>query len=96
MKRFETTDGFRAALAVVIFLFLLVGPAGAQTVARCGQGWLEKIGGYPVLHLKGTHYEMGFQHGALLKEHVRQNMDFLLRKKGDEALAQLGQSSSSQ
>jgi hypothetical protein len=90
MKRFKTTAGFRPALAFVMFLFLLVGPAGAQTVARCGQGWLEKIGGYPVLHLKGTYYEMGFQHGALLKKHVQQNMDFLLRKKGDEALAQLG------
>ncbi|MCP6769329.1 hypothetical protein NL529_31225, partial [Klebsiella pneumoniae] len=39
----------------------------AQTVARCGAGWLELIDGYPVLHLKGTPYEMGYQHGALMK-----------------------------
>jgi isopenicillin-N N-acyltransferase like protein len=48
--------------------------ARAETVARCGQGWLETIDGYPVLHLKGTPYEMGYQNGALLKESVRANM----------------------
>lgn len=26
----------------------------SKTIARCGQGWLETIDGYPVLHLKGT------------------------------------------
>ncbi len=52
--------------------------SSAQTVARCGRGWLELVDGYPVLHLKGTHYEMGYQHGALFKEHIRQNMKALL------------------
>lgn len=50
----------------------------SQTVARCGKGWLETISGYPVLHLKGTPYEMGYQHGALLRDHVRQNMKTIL------------------
>ncbi len=48
----------------------------SQTVARCGEGWLELIDGYPVLHLKGTPYEMGFQHGALLKEPIHQGYWF--------------------
>lgn len=57
----------------------------AQTVARCGAGWLELIDGYPVLHLKGTPYEMGYQHGALLKDHATQNMNYLLVEKAKEA-----------
>ena len=76
------------ALAVVAGLVLLANVANAenatsssvesQTVARCGQGWLETIDGYFVLHLKGTPYEMGYQHGALLKDHIRQNMTTIL------------------
>ncbi|MBP9837934.1 MAG: hypothetical protein KBC84_04400, partial [Proteobacteria bacterium] len=30
-----------------------------------------------VLHLSGNHYEMGYQHGALLREEVQKNMLFL-------------------
>lgn len=58
--------------------------ASAETIARCGQGWLERVDGTLVLHLKGTPYEMGYQHGALLKEHVRQNMHTLLNVKAAE------------
>ena len=54
----------------------------AETVARCGQGWLERIDGYPVLHLKGTPYEIGYQHGALLKQDVRANLEYLVNVKG--------------
>lgn len=48
------------------------------TVARCGEGWLEEINGYPVLHLKGTPYEIGYQHGALLSERARRNFENIL------------------
>ena len=58
--------------------------ASAKTIARCGQGWLETIDGYPVLHLKGTPYEMGFQHGALLRDHCRQNMKTILVDRAEE------------
>src|SRR5580698_136887 len=54
----------------------------SQTVARCGQGWLETIDGYPVLHLKGTPYEMGYQHGALARELVRENRHNILDLQG--------------
>jgi predicted choloylglycine hydrolase len=55
--------------------------ATAETIARCGQGWLEKIDGYPVLHLKGSAYEMGYQHGALLKDSIRENLHNILEDK---------------
>lgn len=35
-----------------------------------GKGWLERRNGNLVLHVAGTPYEMGFQHGKLLKEKV--------------------------
>ena len=49
-------------------------PLADGTLARCGEGWLEEINGYPVLHLKGTPYEMGYQHGALLKDRARDEL----------------------
>lgn len=67
----------------LIWLAPLAALAGeAKTLARCGAGWIESIDGYRVLHLKGTPYEIGYQHGALLKEDVRQNMHYLLDVKG--------------
>ncbi|MFQ5731766.1 MAG: C45 family autoproteolytic acyltransferase/hydrolase, partial [Planctomycetaceae bacterium] len=80
-------------LAVLLLLFLAPAfcrAARAQTIARCGKGWLEKIDGYPVLHLKGSHYEMGYQHGALLKAMVRSNLHNLLDVKGNVTIAELG------
>jgi hypothetical protein len=58
-------------------------PSLAETIARCGEGWLERVDGYFVLHLKGSPYEMGYQHGALLRDHCRENLHFLLYEKGD-------------
>jgi isopenicillin-N N-acyltransferase-like protein len=72
-------------LAFFVFLWTALFTAdllSAETIARCGKGWLERIDGYSVLHLKGTHYEMGYQHGALMKEHVRQNLHHILHEKG--------------
>jgi hypothetical protein len=37
-------------------------------------GWLEEIDGVKVLHVSGTNYEMGYQHGSLLKEETIQNI----------------------
>jgi hypothetical protein len=79
----------RAVLILLVVAACIAAPlveCSAQTVARCGQGWLELVDGYPVLHLKGTHYEMGYQHGALFKEHIRQNMDNLLVKRADQTV----------
>ena len=73
------------SVAALVALLAATVSVQAQTIARCGAGWLEKVDGYHVLHLKGTPYEMGFQHGALLKDHVRQNLKTLLVDKAKEA-----------
>jgi len=37
-------------------------------------GWLEVRDGVKILHIGGSNYEMGYQHGSLLKEEVRQDL----------------------
>ena len=87
----------RRTLAVLLCLILAGSPSAfgagkiipsgpGKTIARCGKGWLETINGYPVLHLKGTPYEMGYQHGALLKDSIRQNLEYMIKVRGDKAL----------
>jgi isopenicillin-N N-acyltransferase-like protein len=81
----------RLCVLTCLWLGTTLSAAWAQTLARCGQGWLEQVDGALVLHLKGTPYEMGYQHGALLRDHVRQNMHHLLEVKAREfTLVQLG------
>jgi isopenicillin-N N-acyltransferase-like protein len=76
-----------------VIMVLLSVPALAQPsllhparelVAVEGKGYLERVEGYPVLHLKGSPEEMGYQHGVLMREHIRQNVAFLLDGKEDE------------
>lgn len=74
------------AMLLVVAAFPASDAAHGETIARCGAGWFELIDGYPVLHLKGTPYEMGFQHGALLKEHVHENMAFLMDELSEPAI----------
>ncbi len=79
----------RSAVSILLVLALIATATrqtAAQTVARCGEGWLERIDGYPVLHLKGTPYEMGYQHGALLKNDIRQNMQAILVDRGEQTM----------
>jgi isopenicillin-N N-acyltransferase like protein len=69
---------------IALLATLAAAPAMAGTLARCGEGFLEEVDGYRVLHLKGTPYDMGYQHGALLKEHVRESMRYLFEVKAKE------------
>ena len=71
---------------VALILLLFTNLTHAETIARCGDGWLERLDGQLVLHVKGSAYEMGYQHGALLKEHCSQNLNFLLQEKAPELL----------
>jgi hypothetical protein len=81
----------RLALALLsVGLTLAAAPAPAETIARHGAGWLERIDGYLVLHLEGTHREMGVQHGKLLGDHIRQNVQYLVHEKGEQAVAEIG------
>lgn len=87
MKR--TLIGWLSAALLGVLLSVTTA-VRAETVARCGAGWLERIDGYPVLHLKGTPYEMGYQHGVLLKDHVRENAKYLLEVKGEQEALEWG------
>jgi len=58
--------------------------ARAEVVARCGHGYLEKIDGYDVLHIKGTPYEMGFQQGKLLSDDIKASFNYLFEVKTKE------------
>src|SRR5262249_31555861 len=64
--------------------------AGSRTVARCGEGFLEEVNGYRVLHLKGTPYEMGYQQGALLKDDIKALVHFLFEVKAKELKFEVG------
>ena len=71
------SSGKTAAGFLVIFLlagFLLPGAAFTEVrgVSSDGEGWLEQQGAYRILHVSGTPYEMGFQHGELMGEEVGQ------------------------
>jgi isopenicillin-N N-acyltransferase like protein len=63
--------------------------AGDRTIARCGGGFLEEVGGARVLHVKGTPYEMGFQQGSLLRNDIRSLVRFLLDVKAKEATVEV-------
>ena len=58
--------------------------AETKTIARCGAGFLEEVDGYRVLHVAGEPYEMGYQHGALLRDDIRENIRFLFQVKAKE------------
>ena len=73
-------------LGILSVLLLCTTAGRAETIARCGDGWLEEINGYLVLHLKGTPYEMGYQQGALLKDHCQQNLNFMLNEKAKQLI----------
>ncbi len=55
-----------------------------KVIARCGKGFLEEVGGHKVLHVAGTPYEMGFQHGVLLKDNVHSMVRYLLDVKSKD------------
>lgn len=71
--------------AQAVAIICLAVTAHAETIARSGAGFLEEIDGYRVLHVKGTPYEMGYQHGALLKEDIQANLHYLFEVKSGEA-----------
>ncbi|MBN2308579.1 MAG: peptidase C45 [Candidatus Hydrogenedentes bacterium] len=45
-------------------------PAPRQLLAEYGPAYIEQIGENRVLHLKGSHYDMGYQHGTLVKDEI--------------------------
>jgi hypothetical protein len=59
-------------------------PAETKTVARCGEGYLELVDGYRVLHLKGEPYALGYQHGVLLRAEIQELVRYLFDVKAQE------------
>lgn len=85
LKRMRTT----VCLITVAVVFLcpasqLFADGQRKLLAVEGKGYLETVDGYPVLHLKGTPEQMGYQHGVLLKKSIRENIEFLLNDALDE------------
>ncbi len=75
------------ALGVFMYWFSHPGRGPHMKVDPNAKGRIEQIDGTWVLHLKGSPYEMGFQHGALAREQVHKAMarvDELLQKAKDE------------
>jgi isopenicillin-N N-acyltransferase-like protein len=60
----------RFTIFPLLLMLSLVAPARAEFIARQGKGWLERQQGLLILHVEGTPHEMGFQQGALLKDHI--------------------------
>ncbi len=48
----------------------------SNAIARHGEAYLENVSGLLILHLKGTPYEMGYQNGFLLKEHIQASIQY--------------------
>ena len=88
MRRF-LTRALGLALIVVVMASTPL-HAESKTIARCGQGFLEEVDGYRVLHLKGSPYEMGYQQGSLLKNDIRELVHFLFDVKAKEIKVELG------
>lgn len=68
---------FLFSLFFVFFSFTLQ----AELLDQCGKGFLESSNDQLILHLKGSPYEMGYQHGQLLKEKIAQNISRFVEKK---------------
>lgn len=68
---------FVAILSIVVSSFADI-QSKRLLVAVEGDGYLELVDGYRVLHLKGTPEQMGHQHGVLLRNHIRENVDYVL------------------
>jgi hypothetical protein len=79
-----------ALLLVVLLATPGVARAQTKTLARCGAGFLEEVDGYRVLHVKGDPYAIGYQHGALLLDDIRENVRFLFEVKAREAKIEIG------
>jgi len=45
-----------------------------HTTSSSYGGWIEDQDGVTVLHLNGSYYEMGYQHGYLLKDKIQKNL----------------------
>jgi len=65
----------RCWLGIVIFLFVCTSDSlFSDILKREGGGYLEQVDGLLILHVQGTPYQRGFQHGKLLKNAIQRNI----------------------
>jgi len=50
------------------------GREGCSTSSLLEGGWLEERDGVKILHISGSNYEMGYQHGFLLRNETREDL----------------------
>lgn len=75
-------------LFILVFLLTTTFQISADIVKRSDQGFLEIVDGQQIMHLKGSPYDLGFQHGSLLKEQIVRNINELLESKMSSAKVQ--------
>ncbi len=86
----------RRRIAFSVALLVLIGGAALSAAVAAqdgalveGKGWLERIDGYPVLHLKGSPREMGRQHGRLLRSEIRALVQGVFEKAGKDGAVEI-------
>jgi hypothetical protein len=62
------------SLILTINIFSISAMKNSDTPGALNSGWLETRDGIQILHVSGSNYEMGYQHGSLLKEEVQQDI----------------------
>jgi len=61
------------SLLLLIFMIPITISSGINKINPLENGWLEERDGVKILHLSGSNYEMGYQHGVLLKNETNAN-----------------------
>jgi len=61
----------------------LIKAESRNIIATYGEGYLEDINGLPILHLKGSPYEMGYQNGFLLKDSIEAYIQYQIQQMVD-------------
>ena len=71
----------KGRIATCFFLILSAAlPAFSEILSQEGEGFLETQNGQLILHLQGSSYERGYQHGALLKSQIQHNISNYIDK----------------
>ncbi len=77
--------GFMKTIFSLLLLVFSCVFAHAEVIGQWDKGTLEKSQGQLVLHVKGSPYERGYQHGKLLKEKVQESLTLLIGNQKKEA-----------
>jgi isopenicillin-N N-acyltransferase like protein len=69
----------RTRLFILFFLCAVI-PGFSRVISKEGKGFLEKQNDQFILHLNGSPYDRGYQHGFLLKEQIQRNISAYVDK----------------